>query len=61
MQPLEIVGRRFADRGIETGFALACGQDVPQAEAVREKARQTVAYGNAYRSSPTRAPTSFQN
>jgi hypothetical protein len=42
VQPLEVVGRRIADRGIEAAFALARGQYVPQAEAVREEARQAV-------------------
>jgi hypothetical protein len=42
VQPLEVIGRRFADRGIETAFALACRQHVPQAEAVRQQARQAL-------------------
>jgi hypothetical protein len=37
-QAVEIVGGRLADRGIETAFALAGGQHIPQAEAVREQA-----------------------
>jgi len=42
VQPLEIVRGRVADRGIKVPFALARGQNVPQAEAVREQARETV-------------------
>jgi hypothetical protein len=42
MQALEVIGRRITDRRIETAFALARGQSVPKAEAMREMARQAV-------------------
>lgn len=41
-QAVEIVGGRLADGGIEATLALAGGQHVPQAEAVREQARQAL-------------------
>lgn len=40
MQPDEIVGGGVADAGVEAAFALAGAEHVPQAEAVRQQARQ---------------------
>lgn len=40
VQPDEIVGGGVADAGVEAAFALAGAEHVPQAEAVRQQARQ---------------------
>lgn len=40
VQPLEIVGRRLADGGVQAALALAGAQHIPQADAVRQQARQ---------------------
>jgi transposase InsO family protein len=42
VQSLEIVRGRLADGGIEAAFAFTGGQHVPQAEAVRQQARQAL-------------------
>lgn len=47
MQAREIVGSGRTDGGVEAAFAFACTQDIPQAEAVCEQAREAVGVGQA--------------
>jgi nucleoid-associated protein YgaU len=61
VQPIEVVRGRLADGGIEAAFAFAGGQHVPQAEAVRQQARQALGVRQRTQVFADQAPTSFQN